>query len=198
MPSAKKRALMGSVKKTLKANDASLPWGAERAAKRAKREREAADPRRVEQVPTALFFSHNEQLGPPYYVIIDTNYLQMCVRNKVDLVEGMMSCLFAKCIPVVLDSVMAELELLGTRSRIALRLAKDPRVLRMTGYLDKGHYADDDIVRMVKQHRTFLVATQDRDLRRRIRKVPGVPIMYFHNRRVSVERMPEAFGAPRL
>lgn len=47
----------------------------------------------------------------------------------------------------------------------------------------KGTYADDCICERVKQHRCYLVATCDRDLRRRIRKIPGVPIMFIQNHR---------------
>ena len=45
----------------------------------------------------------------------------------------------------------------------------------------KGTYADDCIVERVHQHKCYIVATCDRDLKRRIRKVPGVPIMYITN-----------------
>ena len=43
------------------------------------------------------------------------------------------------------------------------------------------------------------MATCDRDLRRRIRKIPGVPIMFIQSHRYSIERLPEATmgGAPR-
>lgn len=37
----------------------------------------------------------------------------------------------------------------------------------------KGTYADDCICQRVQQHRCYIVATCDRDLRRRIRKVSG-------------------------
>jgi U3 small nucleolar RNA-associated protein 24 len=184
-------------KRTLKPFDPRIPQGQDRVNKRVRREIEKSQPKEIEQVPTALFFHHNEQLGPPYYVIVDTNFLNMCVKNKIEPIEGMMNCLYAKCIPVILDSVLAELEKLGVKYRVALRLARDSRFVRMPGYQDKGTYADDDIVMMVKQHRCFIVATQDRDLRRRIRKIPGVPIMYISQRKVTVERMPEAFGAPK-
>lgn len=184
-------------KRTLNPFDKRIPQGQEREKKRLKREAEKKKPREVEVTPTALFFQHNEQLGPPYYVIVDTNFLNTCVQNKIEPIEGMMGCLFAKCIPVVLDSVMAELEKLGVKYRVALRLARDERFVRMPGYIEKGTYADDDICMMVKQHRCFIVATQDRDLRRRLRKIPGVPIMYISQRKVTIERMPEAFGAAR-
>lgn len=41
------------------------------------------------------------------------------------------------------------------------------------------------------------MATCDKDLKRRIRKVPGVPIMYISAHKYTIERMPEAFGAPK-
>lgn len=156
-----------------------------------------AGPKHVEATPSNLFFRYNETLGPPYHILVDTNFINFSIKNKLELVSSMMDCLYAKCIPVILDSVMAELEKLGAKYRVALRLAKDPRFLRMKGYLEKGSYADDDIVHMVKQHRCFIVATCDKDLKRRLRKVPGVPIMYISSRKYTVERMPEAFGAPR-
>ena len=53
------------------------------------------------------------------------------------------------------------------------------------------------LVNRVTEHRCFIVATCDRDLKRRIRKIPGVPIMFITQRKYSIERMPDAFGAPR-
>ncbi len=47
------------------------------------------------------------------------------------------------------------------------------------------------------QHRCYIVATCVKDLKRRLRKVPGVPIMYVAEHKFSIERMPEAFGAPK-
>lgn len=47
---------------------------------------------------------------------------------------------------------------------------QDPRVERLP-CTHKGTYADDCICQRVQQHRCYIVATCDRDLRRRIRKV---------------------------
>ena len=156
----------------------------------------AKKPRHVETTPSSLFFRYNSQLGPPYHIIVDTNFINFSIKNKLEIVSSMMDCLYAKCVPVILDSVIAELEKLGPKYKVALKLAKDPRFQRVTGYLEKGCYADDDIVMMVKQHRCYIVATCDKDLKRRLRKIPGVPIMYISNRKYTIERMPEAFGAP--
>ena len=47
---------------------------------------------------------------------------------------------------------------------------QDPRITRLP-CSHKGTYADDCICERVKQHRCYIVATCDRDLKRRIRKV---------------------------
>jgi rRNA-processing protein FCF1 len=93
--------------------------------------------------------------------------------QKIDLVRGMMDCLYAEATPIVTDCVMAELEKLGQKYRVALRVAKDPRVERLP-CAHKGTYADDCLCERVRQHKCYIVATCDRDLRRRIRKVRRV------------------------
>lgn len=84
----------------------------------------------------------------------------------------MMDCLFAKCVPCITDCVMAELEKLGSKFRVAqrygetqwmlsgltispplplsCRIAKDPRFERLP-CLHKGTYADDCLVNRVTQ-----------------------------------------------
>eukprot|EP01116_Phalansterium_solitarium_P015062 TRINITY_DN33109_c0_g1_i1.p1 TRINITY_DN33109_c0_g1~~TRINITY_DN33109_c0_g1_i1.p1 ORF type:complete len:198 (+),score=58.00 TRINITY_DN33109_c0_g1_i1:45-638(+) len=151
----------------------------------------------IPQQSSALFFKYNTSLGPPYHVLIDTNFINFSIQNKLEIVSSMMDCLYAKCTPYVTDCVMAELEKLGPKFRIALRLAKDPRFERLP-CTHEGVYADDCLVRRVMQHKCYIVATCDRDLKRRIRKIPGVPIMYVKQRKYTIERMPDAFGAPNM
>ncbi|XP_038260892.2 rRNA-processing protein FCF1 homolog isoform X1 [Dermochelys coriacea] len=153
--------------------------------------------REVPQHPSCLFFQYNMQLGPPYYILIDTNFINFSIKAKLDLVQSMMDCLYAKCIPCITDCVMAEIEKLGQKYRVALRIAKDPRFERLP-CTHKGTYADDCLVQRVTQHKCYIVATVDRDLKRRIRKIPGVPIMYISNHRYNIERMPDDYGAPRF
>ncbi|KAK2995815.1 hypothetical protein RJ640_006154 [Escallonia rubra] len=228
-------------------------------------------PRNVPNVSSALFFKHNNALGPPYRVLVDTNFINFSIKNKLDLEKGMMDCLYAKSVkvamvagssqlmallvlevryceasfvlflsmeqqlcgfsdaggggtstvgflglqglsswvlelyvvrvrstcmfkrvqvlgrgrieislcgllggstgtPCITDCVMAELEKLGQKHRTALRIAKDPRFERLP-CTHKGTYADDCIVERVTQHKCYMVATCDRDLKRRIRKL---------------------------
>lgn len=141
----------------------------------AKRSKEAEEHKgeaknHVDQTPTAMFFQYNTQLGPPYHVLVDTNFINFSIKNKLEIYKSMMDCLLAKCIPCVTDCVMAELEKLGEKYRLALRLAKDPRFERIP-CSHSGTYADDCLVQRCQQHRCYIVATCDKDLKRRIRKV---------------------------
>ncbi|ANB11169.1 Fcf1p [Sugiyamaella lignohabitans] len=146
----------------------------------------------IPQVSSALFFQYNEAIKPPYQVLVDTNFINFSIQKKLDLVRGMMDTLYARCIPIVTDCVMAELEKLGPKYRIALRMARDPRVQRLT-CSHKGTYADDCLVHRIMQHKCYIVATNDADLKRRIRKVPGVPLMSVGAHSYVIERLPDAF-----
>jgi len=162
--------------------------------KRKEEEEKEKTVHRVAPVASSLFLSHNTALVPPYRVLIDTNFINFSLQNKLELVGGMMDCLYAKCIPCVTDCVTAELEKLGQRYRLALRVARDPRFERLP-CSHTGTYADDCLVQRVTANRCFIVATCDRELRRRIRKIPGVPLMYIVRRRYAIERLPDQ-GAP--
>ncbi|CAO2594300.1 rRNA-processing protein FCF1 homolog [Lemmus lemmus] len=130
--------------------------------KKEKKDPSALKEREVPQHPSCLFFQYNTQLGPPYHILVDTNVINVSIKS-------MMDCLYAN----ITDCVMAEIEKLGQKYRVALRIR-------------------------VTQHKCYIVATVDRDLKRRIRKIPGVPIMYISNHRYNIERMPDDYGAPRF
>lgn len=101
----------------------------------------------------------------------------------------MMDALYAACTLCISDCVIGELEKLGTKYRIALQVARDERWERLKCD-HKGTYADDCILDRVTRHRVYLVATNDRDLKRRLRRVPGVPIVSVARGKFVVERLP--------
>jgi len=84
---------------------------------------------------------------------------------------------------------MAELEKLGPKYRIALRIARDER-WEWVACSHQGTYADDCIVDRVMKHKIYIVATNDRDLKRRLRKIPGIPIMNVARGKYVIERFP--------
>ncbi|RMZ57493.1 hypothetical protein APUTEX25_003736, partial [Auxenochlorella protothecoides] len=131
MGKAKKTRKFAEVKRMMSLKDVKPP-----PMKKTKPEDEV---RHIDKTPSALFFRYNTQLGPPYQVLIDTNFINFSIRNKIDLVKGMMDCLYAECTPCICDCVMAELEKLGQKYRVALKIAKIPGVPIM--YIQSHRYS---------------------------------------------------------
>jgi U3 small nucleolar RNA-associated protein 24 len=76
--------------------------------------------------------------------------------------------------------------------RIALQIARDERWDRLRCDGHKGTYADDCLVNRVMKHKIYIVATNDRDLKRRLRRLPGIPIMSVARGKYVIERLPDA------
>ncbi|KAJ3201818.1 rRNA-processing protein fcf1 [Entophlyctis luteolus] len=190
MPKAKTTRKFAQVKRMLSPRDARLKDNKDKDAA-ARDRRKAEEVNNLPQVAASLFFKYNEALGPPYHILVDTNFINFSIQNKLEIVKASMDCLYAKCIPCITDCVMAELEKLGPKYRIALTTARDPRFKRLP-CSHKGTYADDCIVNRVMQHKIYIVATCDRDLKKRIRRIPGIPIMSIvsSKRQYAVERLP--------
>ncbi|KAK4054527.1 rRNA-processing protein fcf1 [Microbotryomycetes sp. JL201] len=186
---AKRVRKFGAVKRMLAPNDMRLKANQDKQLAKQKQEKEQ-ETRQVDTMPSSMFFTHNEALVPPYRVLVDTNFINLSLENRIDLVKAMMDALYAKAIPCISDCVIAELEKLGHQYRLALRVARDPRFERLP-CSHKGTYADDCIVNRVTSHRCYIVATCDRQLRRRLRKIPGVPLMYISKKRYAIERLPD-------
>ena len=157
------------------------------------RRREREEVHHVEQVSSSLYFKHNTALGPPYHILLDTNFINFSIQNKLDIVDASMEALYARVIPCVTDCVIGELEKLGGKYRMALKVAKDPRLTRLP-CMHKGTYADDCVVQRVTQHRCYIVATCDKGLKQRMRRIAGVPIMSISSHKYTIEQLPEAYG----
>ena len=71
--------------------------------------------------PIHMYFSYNTALGPPYQIIMDTNFISFSIQNKMDIFKSMMDCLLAKCIPILTYCVLGELEKFGVKYRLGLR-----------------------------------------------------------------------------
>jgi hypothetical protein len=39
-------------------------------------------------VPSALYFRYNTALGPPYHLLLDTNFVNFAIKNKLEVGAG--------------------------------------------------------------------------------------------------------------
>ncbi|GJN75277.1 hypothetical protein PLICBS_009374 [Purpureocillium lilacinum] len=198
---AKKTRKFGQVKRLIGQRDARLKANKEKAELEAKaKAKKTADGelvREAPQMPSNMFFQHNTALVPPYNVLVDTNFLSHTVQRKLSLLESMMDCLYAKCNPIITSCVMAELEKLGPKYRLALRVARDERWQRLQCD-HKGVYADDCLVDRVSKNRIYIVGTNDKALKQRLRKIPGVPLMSVARGKYVIESQCAKKSRPEL
>lgn len=179
----------------IKATDARTRFQEEAKEKREKeKEKEGAHlaPLVEERLSAERFLEYNPNLGPPYHVLVDTSFLNFTVRLRIDLINGMIDCLVAKATPYVTDCVIQELERHGRRFSVALRLTKDPRVRRLRCDHENIGYADDCLYERARASQCYIVATNDVELKQRLRRLPGVPILTALRGRYAVERLADA------
>ncbi|CRG98898.1 rRNA-processing protein FCF1, putative [Plasmodium relictum] len=184
----KKTQKILKLKRVINPNDNRLKHNNDKKVKKKNKDEEKI--KQVEVIDSNLFFNYNENLTPPYNIILDTNFINSSIQYKIDIVKGCSELLLAKCNIFITDCVVAEMEKLGQRYALALKLLKDARFNRLT-CAHKGTYADDCIVNRVTESRCYIVATNDRDLKIRLRKIAGVPILYAKNFKYKIERLPD-------
>ncbi|ELW65203.1 rRNA-processing protein FCF1 like protein [Tupaia chinensis] len=61
--------------------------------KKDKKDPSALKERDIPQHPSCLFFQYNTQLGPPYHILVDTNFIHFSIKAKLDLLQTMIGCL---------------------------------------------------------------------------------------------------------
>lgn len=131
-------------------------------------------------------------IKPPYKVLLDGNFVAMCAQMKVELHERLPKFLQVKPHELQLfipRAALVELELLGDDMRVAFELAQSFTVVEdeTGGNADAPTDVTTAIRRLIgeRNERKFLVATQEVELRKELRAVPGVPLFYL-NRSVLV------------
>ncbi len=104
-------------------------------------------------------------------VILDTNFLIYCAKNKLDYVEKIKELLNEEFELVVPSSVIRELEILKiktkkgkdkTASGLALQLLEFNKIKKVK---TKGKTVDEGIINLSKENPKNIVCTLDREMR---------------------------------
>ncbi|KAG7390601.1 Small subunit processome component [Phytophthora pseudosyringae] len=133
-------------------------------------------------------------LKAPYKVLLDGNFIAMCVQMKVDVRERVPKYLQVKapdCELFVPRAALDELRVLGEATKEAYDLAKTFTVAEAYDQAERGQDQPVDVSKHIqsiigdRNERKFVVCTQEVELRKALRLVPGVPLLYL-NRSVLV------------
>ncbi|MFQ5999376.1 MAG: PIN domain-containing protein [Candidatus Bathyarchaeia archaeon] len=120
-------------------------------------------------------------------VILDSNFLFVPSQFQLDVFEELANLLNQRIDPVLLSPTKKELEEIARKgspktrqqASLALKLAEKCRVVHVEKDLKETH--DDVIVRVAAEWKCP-VATNDRELRKRLRKM-RVPVIFLRQRR---------------
>jgi U3 small nucleolar RNA-associated protein 24 len=80
MGKAKKTRKFALAKKMISPKDNRVKSNVVAAKEKESKEKAEKAPRQVEQSVSALWFQYNAQLGPPYQVLVDTNFINFSIR----------------------------------------------------------------------------------------------------------------------
>ena len=121
---AAKTSLM---KKMISEKDPRLKSNVEASEKAKAEAAKKEEAKRVPHYSSSLFYTYNMNLGPPFRILLDTNFINFSIKNKMDIIDCAVKCLYAKCIPCISECVVGELEKLGKKYKVALKIIRDPR-----------------------------------------------------------------------
>ncbi|KDO34305.1 hypothetical protein SPRG_22081 [Saprolegnia parasitica CBS 223.65] len=133
-------------------------------------------------------------IKPPYKVLLDGNFIAMCIKMNVDIATRVPKFLQTdKCHFFVTSAAIAELSLLSSSDKDMLAahtLAKTFQTV--DGPSNKS--VTDAMLSAIgdRNDRKYIVATQETELRSALRRVPGVPLIYLNRSVLVFEDMSDA------
>jgi rRNA-processing protein FCF1 len=119
-------------------------------------------------------------------VILDSNFLFIPAKFQIDIFEELPKLLNQRVEPVLLSSIYQELQTMtekGAPSRrkqasLALKLAEKCRRI----YVERsGKESNDDVILRIATIWKSLVATNDRELRKKLR-ARNIPVIYLRSK----------------
>ncbi|KAI9921272.1 hypothetical protein PsorP6_000691 [Peronosclerospora sorghi] len=139
----------------------------------------------------------------PYKVLLDGNFIVMCIKMKVNVYERVPKHLQVKaddCVFYVPRAALDELQLLNETTKEAYEMAKSFKLVESCSKVEENgsDKVVEDVAKAIqsiigdKNERKFVVCTQDVNLRKALRLVPGVPLMYLNRSVVVFEEISRA------
>lgn len=124
----------------------------------------------------------------PFRIVVDGTFCQAALETRTNLKEDIPSYLGVPATLVTTKCVVDELVALGEDFRGAKLVAKRCEI-KKCGHYDVSVSADQCIAKFIgpKNRHNYMVATQDAELKKTLRKVPGVPIINLDHSQLVLE-----------
>eukprot|EP00742_Colponemidia_sp_Colp-10_P006731 GILJ01007216.1.p1 GENE.GILJ01007216.1~~GILJ01007216.1.p1 ORF type:complete len:294 (-),score=50.98 GILJ01007216.1:277-1158(-) len=125
------------------------------------------------------FYKMSFHFQEPFRVLVDGTFVQAALENKIHIKEQLVKMIQAKARPVITKCITDELRSLGDAFTGAAIICKGFNREKCGHANSVG--AADCILSMIgeKNEQKFCVASQDESLRKRLRMIPGIPLLYL-------------------
>ncbi|XP_072105617.1 rRNA-processing protein UTP23 homolog [Mobula birostris] len=135
------------------------------------------------------FYKHNYGFREPFQILFDGTFCQAALKNKIQIKEQIPKYLMGEVQLCTTSCVLKELESLGKELYGAKLIAQRFQV-RNCGHFKNPESASACLLSMVKDNNPhhYFVATQDPQLTMKIKKLPGVPLLYIIQNTIVLEK----------
>ncbi|XP_033219435.1 rRNA-processing protein UTP23 homolog [Belonocnema kinseyi] len=142
------------------------------------------------------FFKNNFKFREPFQVLLDGTFAYAALEAKFNIKEQLVKYFQAEVKLLTTQCVILETEKLSRLERKlngALQIIKK-FPLHKCGHEKNAVSGSKCLKSMVGNDNAsrYIIATQDREFQDRVRKIPGIPLLYLHEKAPTLERPSEA------
>ncbi|XP_058689468.1 rRNA-processing protein UTP23 homolog [Poecile atricapillus] len=126
------------------------------------------------------FYKHNFQFREPFQVLLDGTFCQAALRNKIQIREQLPGYLDGAAQLCTTRCVIKELESLG-KALYGAKLIAQRFHLRNCSHHKNPVSGSTCLLSMIEDGNPhhFFIATQDQDLSNKVKKKPGIPLLFI-------------------
>ncbi|NWQ63804.1 UTP23 protein, partial [Neopipo cinnamomea] len=126
------------------------------------------------------FYRHSFQFREPFQVLLDGTFCQAALRNKIQIREQLPGYLGGAAQLCTTRCVIKELESLG-KALYGAKLIAQRFEVRKCSHLKDPVSGSTCLLSMTEDGNPhhFFIATQDQDLSNKVKKKPGVPLLFI-------------------
>ena len=134
------------------------------------------------------FYRNNFKIRRPYQLLVDLTFCQEALQNRVQIKDQLTSYLDGEFKLFITDCIKAEGHLIGSKLHGALVIANN------FNEWNCGHetplQATKCIANLLRNsnHNGFFVATQDHELRDKLRLKAGIPLLHINHNVIVLEK----------
>ena len=136
---------------------------------------------------TLNFYKFIFKFDSPYKVIIDGNFAAMALNKKFEMKSALEKLLDPKVILTIPSCIFTEVQSLESKIPGLLKLLSQYKIQQCPhGLLSPTNCIRDYIGN--KNQSKYFVATQDNFLRMQLRNIPGVPLIFFEQNMLLMDK----------